>query len=443
MAGGQTNVSALRGAWGGGTMRTCGSHSLSTDSCIGESAEAGNACANWKVNARTYTDEFMVTMMVARRVNNNGAYFCPTQIEGRNKNKGHAWTEYADASQGNSALCHWLCKPGYTGDECSKAVSSSGGECDSTLMLRENYATIRRVESGNNIEDAVAMFDFDKKVGCGVHRTQEHDTILAIESWLPNGHGAWVQQFIVRAERRGWSDMDSTATIYPATNAKKILVCKIGYTVNSAGTNCEPINRDACPESAADKLAALCSGWNAADYNSLIHDFKLVGSCYQLRCIQSGYAFPSSGDKSCKACTQNMRGGVSPLDGTCKVCDTGKIFNENAPSSGYCTDTAAYSKTDMLYGAGKTRNTAGDLKNHCWPLATPDEYKKCVENGTAAGVASTNNSFNMANDIQLIDVKLDAPIKPTSPIINNPIKYNPSLPSNNLLKTTISTQTLI
>ena len=217
-----TNVSHLRNEWGGGKMLRCGIHMLLNnlpDACIGVSS--GENCATYKLNARNYSDEFMVLMMVARDINEHGAYFCPTQVEGKNKNKSHAWTEYADAH----GPCHWLCKNGWGGDRCQTQVPE---DCDATRIQKSDYANIGRVASGSNIENAVVMFDRAITDKCGLHGTQEHDNILAIVRYAPGGHGAFVRQMIVRSERDGWGDMKSTATVYLAEGSQEILVCKPG-----------------------------------------------------------------------------------------------------------------------------------------------------------------------------------------------------------------------
>ena len=92
---------APSGDWGGGRWVMCGQHSLgANNACIG----ATQNCASRSMFARNYTDEWAVQMLVAMKVTKTGAMFCPVQVEGKNKNKGNAWTEYASAGS-NSLRC--------------------------------------------------------------------------------------------------------------------------------------------------------------------------------------------------------------------------------------------------------------------------------------------------------------------------------------------------
>lgn len=365
------DVRSMTSAWGGGSIGVCQEHQLDGDNaCIGETAD----CAPQVMYARDYTDEYGLLMLVAMQVNQHGAKFCPIQIEGKNKDSGPAWTEYAEAGKN----CLWLCKDGFTGDECRQSVSSSLKSCDNTILGPSNYSHIKRIQSGTNIEGRVARFERDKKNGCGVHETQEHDMILVVSRWLPSGHGAWVQQMVVRARRKGWSPMISWAAIYPATGADQILTCKNGYKANAAGDDCEPVDWALC-----EKGAAFCSGWSVSgfDENTMAMELDSANNCYQYRCIENGYAFGSGVSRRCVPCTTNMRGGVSPADGTCVACALGSLFNADAAATGYCSAAISYNRQEMLYGRGQTKATNPTFDNQCWPIFDIDEYRACVENG--------------------------------------------------------------
>ncbi|MGN0917119.1 MAG: hypothetical protein ACI4NZ_02830, partial [Candidatus Enterousia sp.] len=353
-AGGGNNASKLLAAWGNGQLSACGTHQLTADNaCIGETSN----CSNRTIYARNNTDEWAIQMMVAMDITENGARFCPVQVEGKNKNKGNAWTEYAELGSSN---CVWLCKEGYTGDKCALSASESK-TCDVTELKAANYSSITRVETGANVEDRVPMFVFNKYYGCGDDKGQEHDIILALKRWLPSGHGAVAQQMVVRAERSGWKHMISWATIYPASGAEEILLCKDGYKPNSARTDCEAINAELCQRS------QTCNGWGGDDYDSSQHNLvqREGTTCYEFRCKKQGYAFDSATNRTCTECATNLRDGVNPVTGECVKCEVGKIFNKNASNTGYCSDAVAFSKIDMQYGKGATKNTR-TLKDQCW-----------------------------------------------------------------------------
>ncbi len=389
-----TDVSSLTSIWGGATLNTCENHGYEgSEACIGQSVRT--ACATWK-NRGFSKHGFSILMMIAKTVTDKGAYFCPMQVESDNGwYDAWAWTMYGDTTNGTDSNCVWLCRDGYTGATCSEPASSAKS-CDSTPLLRENYANIQ-VRTYSDIDDSVAKFASQYKMCYGtnaIRGQQEHDMVLGISRWLPNGHGAFVRQMVVWTDIQRSIVRDSTASIYPAQNGKEILVCKNGYKPNANGDNCEPINRELCPESIEDMRAALCTGWTDMDEN--IHDFKLdaTKNCYQFRCINNKEAFVSGADRTCAECVTSPRNGVSPVNGVCIRCDKGKIFDANAKSSGYCTDTTGYTKTDMMYGKGKTKNSVQNIDDQCWPLITPDEYKECVtgqSNASSDTIIRTNS----------------------------------------------------
>lgn len=362
-------ASELIGTWGNGTLTVCKEHSLyANNACIGATAD----CSPKTMFARQYTDEWAVQMLMAVTIYESGARFCPIQIEGKNYNKGDAWTEYVEL---DSSKCLWLCRDGWTGDKCALPTSSVSS-CDTSLLKAENYSSIKRAETGNNTKQKLDMFRWSVNPACGVHKTQEHNMILALKRWLPSGHGAVAQQMVVRAQREGWKDMISWAAIYPAGNAPEIIVCKNGYKPNSSKTDCEEISSEICA------LALSCPDWNSG-YDRTQHILKMRdgSSCYEYRCSQQGYAFKDAVNRSCTECVTGMRDGVSPKDGTCVKCDVGNVFDEKASGNGYCSVAQGYSKVDLQYGAGQTRNSNQDLEQQCWTITTPNDYAECVKNG--------------------------------------------------------------
>ena len=383
-------VEKLLASWGGGKWNLCGSHALTgSEACIGNI----NSCAepNWGgveldkkqkgyihtcansgdlIKARDYADEYALQMMVAVNINARGAYFCPIQVEAKNKNKGNAWTEYAMI--GATTGCKWLCKDGYSGSECSVAPGNAK-TCYPNPFTREYYNNLTRVGSGANIEDDIAMFFWDKKDGCEFNKKQEHDGILAITRWAPGGHGAWVQPLVVRAQRTGWKNMHSWPAIYYFTGAVEQLVCVDGYKPNAGGTDCVAINEAICAE------AKMCSGWTG--YDEGLHTFVMPSgkNCFEFRCKGENQAFASTTDRSCIECPTNSRGGMSSVDGTCVKCEAGKVFNNKATSTAtHCGEAIAYTKSDMQYGKGKTKNNNPDVAQQCWTMTETDAYRECV-----------------------------------------------------------------
>ena len=386
--------------WGGGLMVFCAEHALTAeDACIGPVAADGVGCGARYMNARDYGDEFAVQLLVAMGHNDRGAKFCPVQVEGKNKNKGNAWTEYTAVGENN---CLWLCLPGYTGPECATPVTTTDGvTCDATNLDASLFADLPRVANGPNIEDQVTMFNRALGNSCGVHKSQEHDEILAIRRWLPSKHGALAHRMIVRAQREGWKDMISWAAVYPALQSSDVLVCMDGFQPNATKDDCVPIDPVLCCASASDPeecmLSATCPGWDKESFDSgqLKLYYMNSSNCYQFRCSKKGYAFRSAKDRTCELCGTTSRFGASPKDGTCIECEIGKIFDENAAATGYCANTKSFTKTDLQYGPGQTRNTNFEVDNQCWTKRGP-EYFECM--GVSTGTETTSDNTESSGE---------------------------------------------
>ncbi len=358
-------------------LDTCKSHALAgSEACIG----ASKGCGIKGMYARNYTDEYALQMMVAVNINEHGAYFCPIQVEAKNKDKGKSWTEYAMI--GATSGCRWLCAEGYSGSECAVSLnaSNSGTTCDTSPFVRNNYDNLKRVTSGANIEDEIVKKSSDKEVECEGQRTeQEHNVILAITRWAPGGHGAWVRPLVVRAQREGWKKTEKTPdgmvswpVLYYLTETTEILMCVDGYTPTD--TDCVPINSAICPE-----VPSMCPGWTEIDEGLHMVVQSAGKNCFEFRCKGENQAFASTTDRSCIECPTNSRGGMSSVDGTCVKCEAGKVFNNKATSTAtHCGEAIAYTKSDMQYGKGKTKNNNPDVANQCWTMTETDAYRECV-----------------------------------------------------------------
>ena len=402
-AGGGTKANSYKSAWKNPTMNVCkmsdmgnSSIGLHKDICKGSFAIDANTPGECVLG-----DDMGVLMLVAREINANGARFCVTTVYAEHKKKGNAWTLYSDAAEATN-VCQWLCKPGYSGEGCN--ANSASTVCDTTLLRRDDFNAYT-MKRDPNVEDSVAMFEWNNYQGCGVHKGQEHDIILAVSDWLDSGHGAWARPFVVRARREGWKSKRGGVEVYPA--AEPTLLCKSGYKANAAGNDCEPIDGSKCAQSCLDKSGSdlmecvtsqLCTNWPADsfDSSSMTMEYNTNAGCYQYRCKEAGYAYASVTDRTCSPCASDMHGGVSPSDGTCVQCPVGKIFDEKAASTGYCSPTNAYTKTDLQYGKGQTRSSAPTtVTEQCWTIQTPDDYKVCVTSGgtqTTASSSSTSTS---------------------------------------------------
>lgn len=367
---GGINASSLLSAWGNPPMSNgVGHDTFST--CLGNSLVDDNGnCLNWMkgkkdidetiCGANDGYDEGAIVMLVARDIRQNGARFCPTQLQGANKNRDWSWTEIYDV--GGSNKCFWLCKPGFSGEGCEGGVATT---CNSMEITKDNMNFSRVVGSATNIESEIPMFYMNWKSD-----HQESDMILTVKQWLEGGHGAWVSPTIFRAERTGWKDMISTATIKFVGTA--VLMCMDGYRPNGTNTDCEAINQDLC------NLNSVCPGWTSSDFKASEHVmYKNGDTCYEYRCMMPGYGFVSASDRTCKECNENAQYGVPQKTGVCVFCPVEKIFDENASDSGYCVTAAQIGTGTMQYGPQKSRTTK-PLLNQCWTQVEPSTYKSCV-----------------------------------------------------------------
>lgn len=367
-----TDASSLLSAWGNPSMQLCQGPS-NYETCVGDSLPD---CSNWKnkdpkSNRGTYDDEGATLLLVARAINENGGKFCVIQVQGRNKNKKSAWTEYFNP--GSDSDCVWLCKSGHHGSECSETGTPT--RCDSQPLNKEKFKNYKRLTNKNatNIEESIPMFYMNQNKKCYGNRKEEHDMILAISKWAPSGHGAFAQPTIFRAERDGDKHMVSTATITFVGTAT--LLCKEGYAPNSGGTDCDPIDATMCA------LTNMCTGWSGFDAATHKITAAKSGGCNEYRCLQPKYGFKSEADKTCAECGEDARHGTNSDNGVCVACDVGSIFDG---AKNQCVAASHVLGRDaMVYGPNKDRDTK-PLGDQCWTKPESTEYKNCVIPPTAA-----------------------------------------------------------
>ena len=370
VAGGGVKINNLVSSWKNPIMSHCMTSNLG-NATIGRYRETCKG--NYSIDANSPSscvlgDDMGILVMVAREVNENGARFCPTTIYAEKKKRGNAWTLYSEPAQGVQP-CYWLCKAGYGGEGC-QSTDISG--CDSVPLRRDDFNSLTMARNPQ-VESAVAMFHWDQYNDCGLNKGQEHDMILAVSDWLASGHGVWAAPYVLRARREGWKSKRGGIDAWPAAEAT--LLCKNGYTANAAGNDCEPIDETTC------NLTQTCSDWPSGGFDeaTMMLEFNDIRGCFQYRCREKGYAFPSTSDRTCQPCTENLRGGASPENGVCIQCDIGEIFDETASNVNYCIQADGYDKPAMQYGTNQSKQTP--LNRQCWMIAEAEAYAECVKNG--------------------------------------------------------------
>lgn len=326
----------------------------------------------------TYGDEGAIVVNIARKFNDRGGYFCPTQLQVGNTNgKQQVWFNFYEPI--DPAPCIWICKDGYKGDECAETDDGSDIGTKSLTLLKKG--TMRTSGgSSNKVSATVDIFDIVERLS----NTSERSTwmhVLAILKYLD--HGVLVGHLWVYGTRDwgGWccgKDIHSWITkVHGETNnGREYLLCDKGYKQNADKTNCVPINPDAIPK-------PWCSGWTEQEYKANETDFvkKVVGSgdsaCNQYRCSDRNKAFPNANSRKCEDCSTGVRGGADKDTGVCKRCSLGEYFDEN---DSQCKSALGLSKTDLQYGKGKSNE--GKLEDQCWTKTNPDEYRCCVSKDT-------------------------------------------------------------
>ena len=170
--------------------------------------------------------EAVIVAYVARIINQNGGYFCATQVRARNQNKGtlynDSWTIYQVPGGDSEKTCFWLCEPGYTGENCKKVDAANPANtediCAYTRLSVENLSQfVSYNETGGkeekSVEGAMTQNDYQGFFRFGHEcksRRCEADTILAAKSYLSNGHGIVASPATVTAHaiEGNWSESD-------------------------------------------------------------------------------------------------------------------------------------------------------------------------------------------------------------------------------------------
>ena len=372
---------------------------------------AGCATSNWNNTCRgTHDDEGAVVINMAREFNNNGGYFCPTQIQMGNSNgKSRIWVNFYKPG-GADPTCKWICKAGYKGENCS---TPDDGVLGNTNFTKLGQSAINDGSGAKLLNKTLEVFEKFE------HTSNSNDrgasvTVLAIVAYY--NHGVLVGRVKVSGTRDwgciGGSCIKSWVTSVSAPT-EKFLLCDEGYLPNSNRSDC-------VPASEVPKPRQMCDGWTEAEYaqHETEFEYREINGCYQYRCMDRNKAFPSAANRTCQDCSSGVRGGADRITGVCKVCALGQYFDENTNE---CKAAVGYSRTDLQYGKDKTKNNTPIVSNQCWTKTSPDEYKNCVAGITTTGGGTSNNNsgvgtgslnFNRMQDIS------NATLQPATPSSN-------------------------
>lgn len=374
-------------------------------SCIGQSLDN---CAVWvkgspdkdmSKNRGTNSDEGAILMLVARKMNSRGAYFCPTQIQAGNRDltwfdwgygcaqtsKASSWTSYY-SPKGAESECFWLCKDGYYGEECQYQTPQ---ECSYGSVLRSHFDGFKIATSGSDIDADIPMFYRGtwKNAWSDRDSGEEYDTILAVTDFTATGNGAFVAPIAVRAykyeywkrtDRGTCPDRKYVSTPYLKKESSSTLVCKDGYKPNADKSDCEPTDMCAIQEAELKQRAiAPCSGFDK--FNETLHTkiYAGDGSCYKYKCTNVLSGFKSITDHSCVDCT-GRASDIAP-NNVCITCPLGTRFDYASEDKGFCIKSETISKKELLYG--KDGQLTTDVSKQCWTFTDGEKYTNCVKQG--------------------------------------------------------------
>lgn len=319
----------------------------------------------------TFDDEWGVVGLVAEKIVEHGGYFCPYQIQCANKRKKKkSWTTYYAPKGFKTSQCAWLCESGYSGVNCLTQTATPS-RCDKTPMntgTGGKFAGLAIKTSGGNSDGKESYITGFNQWGSN----PEYDVVLGIVKYLE--HGVMAGPVQIKCGRDNWKNIDSfVESVLMATGDIKLL-CAEGYTADANGADCIPVNHDRCET----QEMTFCAGFDRAKYDSNIHTIESTGGCVKYFCTEPDMAFASNMDTTCVECSTGVKGGSSTANGTCVKCSTGQYFDKNSNS---CKQARAYSKSDLQYGKGQTKNTQSDFNKQCWTYVMPEEYVACVESG--------------------------------------------------------------
>lgn len=324
----------------------------------------------------TFGDEWGVVAVIARKITQHGGYFCPTQIQCANKRKEKkGWSVYYNPTGFVNTKCFWLCEAGYSGENCEASSGETVDFCKTDILGPKGTGVFSDISlktyggDSESIESEITGFNtWYDQVGS---KPLEVDTLVGVTQFLQ--HGVIASPIYLRCNRDNWKDNDSYIEfIYAGTETSKLL-CAEGYTANDSGTDCVAIDQEICDI----QNVTLCANFPKDKFNSVAHDLKKIDgeACTKYFCVD-GKGFQSAGDPTCVDCgAPAAKSGPNLTNGTCLVCDTGQYYDS---ADGTCKTANAFSKTELQYGPGQTRNTNFEVDNQCWYKTTPDDYKTCI-----------------------------------------------------------------
>lgn len=338
----------------------------------------GGALNEWGSGAGTFDDEGGIIGVIAQKIVEHGGYFCPYQMQCANCRKCHqTWTRYLlpkgiPSFHAKRNKCAWLCEAGWSGKGCAEQTSymtKLDNTNTNTAGGRFSGISIRTSGGGQFDVSAGVIEELDYKE----FENGNSMVVVGVTKFLT--HGVIAQPVYLQCTRYNWKHNDSAMTHLELAAGTAKLLCASGYKPNADNSDCEMFD----PNMETLQQLTFCSNFPADKYDAEKHEIENdpTNNCAKYFCKDSSQAFAGRGDTNCVDCANNILGGVSLVDGTCKKCELGQYFDQETDA---CASANVYTKTDVRYGKGNTQSSK-TFENHCWPIVQPSEFKECVENG--------------------------------------------------------------
>lgn len=353
----------INNAWDG--LKISGIKRANSEVLLGGCVES--VCPGTSSSGGNITQSPVIVNM-ARKINANGAYFCPTQVEleiytyGNNDSYGYV-SGFSYYKPNTTISCRWICKDGHKGDNCEETDDGSNPGSLSMKLLKGNITPTANTE--NIISEPVDVVD------AGVFDSaRSWVRVLAIFKYLE--HGVHVGSLWIYGTSKGYAtesyiyrlDTEADGQTYNGTTNGDYILCDEGYKVNAAKNDCELMQSGVV-------LKEWCDGWSEDQFKAQegsVQYFVTADDCRKFKCTDTSKGFSSESSRTCEPCAN--AGGVD-ANGVCQSCPVGQTYK-----NGGCVSMRAFNKRQMQFGPNGA--PVGKSSDACWTKTDLTEYKQCV-----------------------------------------------------------------
>lgn len=330
-----------------------------------------------KTKHGTYNDEYALAAAVATQIVENGARFCPKQIQCTNKGgRQYSRMHFYDLNNYSDGNCLWLCKGNFSGANCSDENVFATDQNTATVKDKL-FSGLSMKTSGGRLNDTGGNIQVFHKAKDSIK--YEDLVALGVVKYLQHGVIASPIYLLCEEEGSGPKNVSYMQVASTYTADKQVLLCETGYKPNNAETDCVAHTQDLATaeqfltENPDGDEKKFCEGVDKTQFNSSVHELY-SDSCVRIKCRDTTKAFPSTGGYECVECSDSaLRGGQHLTTGRCVQCNQpGQYFNGTA-----CAPADAYNATQLKYG--KTGKRKKNVQDECWTVVEPTAYKKCIQ----------------------------------------------------------------